>query len=409
MKILVIGLDGAPPAWLLEDERLANVRQLMEAGCYGRLETVVPSTSVPAWMSLATGQDPGRLGVYGPCNRPDRSYTPGVPVRSWPAAAPAIWDQLAREDRRTFALGILPGTSPHVFSHPPEIGAIAASYPTGFPDAGARGQGPRAGESDSLRRSQFQVVRNLMQEGAWDYLQFVAAVTASDEAPALDEEIGGILERLNDDTLVLVASIPGTEVHEGAFDLNAWLVREGLLVLDEPIEEPTPFSRLAVNWERTRAWGAGGPCGQLFLNVRGREPRGAIDAADAREFREALKARLEAATDADGKPLGVHVFRPEEVYRDVRSVAPDLIVQLGESRGAFVLAGGSVPAIGPVEGIHLLDLAPTLLELAGHEVPDSMQGRSLASAGLGAPEAPPATDLDDEELVRMRLSGLGYL
>jgi len=32
---------------------------------------------------------------------------------------------------------------------------------------------------------------------------------------------------------------------------------------------------------------------------------------------------------------------------------------------------------GEVEGMHLLDIAPTLLDLAGLETPESMQGCSL--------------------------------
>ena len=69
MKILVIGLDCAAPEILLQDERLVHLRRLMDAGCYGRLESVIPPITVPAWMCMATSQDPGSLGVYGFRNR----------------------------------------------------------------------------------------------------------------------------------------------------------------------------------------------------------------------------------------------------------------------------------------------------------------------------------------------------
>ena len=36
---------------------------------------------------------------------------------------------------------------------------------------------------------------------------------------------------------------------------------------------------------------------------------------------------------------------------------------------------------GEVEGMRLLDIAPTLLDLAGHPVPESMQGASLLARG----------------------------
>ena len=45
-----------------------------DVGCYGQLESIIPPITVPAWMCMATGQDPGSLGVYGFRNRRDHSY-----------------------------------------------------------------------------------------------------------------------------------------------------------------------------------------------------------------------------------------------------------------------------------------------------------------------------------------------
>jgi predicted AlkP superfamily phosphohydrolase/phosphomutase len=64
MKILLIGLDSASPEILFTDERLQNIRRIMEIGCYGRLESVIPPQAVPAWMCTATSQDPGSLGIW---------------------------------------------------------------------------------------------------------------------------------------------------------------------------------------------------------------------------------------------------------------------------------------------------------------------------------------------------------
>jgi len=97
MKILVIGLDGAAPELLFGDERLTNVRRLMEWGCYGRLESIIPPITVPAWMCMATSQDPGSLGVYGFRNRADHSYAGLGIVNSTSIQEIAVWDQVARE------------------------------------------------------------------------------------------------------------------------------------------------------------------------------------------------------------------------------------------------------------------------------------------------------------------------
>ena len=108
MKILVIGLDCATPELLLGDERLENIRRLMDGGCYGRLESIVPPITVPAWMCMATSQDPGSLGVYGFRNRVDHSYDGLGIVNSRSIDALAIWDQVAPKGKSQSSLACRP-------------------------------------------------------------------------------------------------------------------------------------------------------------------------------------------------------------------------------------------------------------------------------------------------------------
>jgi len=62
-----------------------------------------------------------------------------------------------------------------------------------------------------------------------------------------------------------------------------------------------------------------------------------------------------------------------------------------------------------VEGVHLLDMAPTLLELGGYEIPSSMQGQSLLARLTLGTAAHGDRAADEEELMRERLRGLGYI
>ena len=255
----------------------------------------------------------------------------------------------------------------------------------------------------------------------------------------LDLEIGRVLELLTDETIVLVVSDHGAQRLDGGFCVNEWLVREGLLVLNTYPQKVTPFGQLDVNWEQTRVWSEGGYCACVFLNVKGREPRGVIDPSEYEPFRNEIKARFEATSDAAGKPLGTLVFKPEEIYRTIRNVPPDLIVHFGglswrsiggvgyppstslktipgpddcnhAQFGAFILAAADSPLSGEIHGARLLDVAPTLLELGGHEIPRTMQGRSLVSgSGMPSPTDTNGAAIDDEQLVRDRLSGLGYI
>ena len=94
--------------------------------------------------------------------------------------------------------------------------------------------------------------------------------------------------------------------------------------------ERTKFKYDLVDWEKTKAWGDGGYYGRCFLNVAGREPQGTIPAGDYEKVRAELKEKLEAITDEQGVNIGTRAFRPEELYRAVGNVAPDLIVYFGD-------------------------------------------------------------------------------
>jgi predicted AlkP superfamily phosphohydrolase/phosphomutase len=487
MKILVLGLDCAAPELLFGFEDLPNLRRLMEVGAYGRLESVVPPITVPAWMCLATSQDPGSLGVYGFRNRVDHSYEGLAIATSRSITAPAIWDQLAREGKRSIIVGVPPGYPPrringifvscfltpdtdkNVFTHPPEISAeirrLVGHYPVDVQGFRTDNKAWLRDEIFAMSRTQFQVVRHLLATKEWDYFHFVDIgldrihhgfwkyhdplhVLHEPDSPfretvhayyrQIDEEIGRVLELLTDDTIVLVVSDHGAQRLDGGFCVNEWLVREGLLVLKSYPKEVTPFGKLEVDWEKTKVWSEGGYYARVFLNVQGREPQGAVAASEYERFRDEIKAKFEATVNPDGKPLGTLVFKPEAIYRSVHNVAPDLVVHFGglywrsiggvgypgvhilendtgpddcnhAQFGSFILAASNSPLHGEIAGAHLLDIAPTLLELGGYEVPSSMQGRSLvAGCGPGSTSGPDYAP-DDETIVRDRLSGLGYI
>jgi predicted AlkP superfamily phosphohydrolase/phosphomutase len=485
MKVLVIGLDCAAPELLLGDDRLANFRRLMAAGTYGPLESVVPPITVPAWMCMATGQDPGALGVYGFRNRADHSYDGLKVVNSRSITATAVWDQIAREGKRSVIIGVppnfpprpvqglsvgcflTPDTSRDVFTYPAdasdEIRRLVGSYPVDVKGFRTDDKARLRDDIYEMSRAHFAVVRHYLKRADWDFFQFVeigldrihhgfwrhhdpAHVLHEPESPFravvrdyyryLDDEVGSLLELLDDETVVLVVSDHGARKLDGGFCVNEWLIREQLLTLRHYPEVVTPFSKLDVDWDRTVCWSEGGYYARVFLNVKGREPRGTIEPGDYESVRDAVKSRFEATTDAEGKPLGTLVFKPEEIYTAVRNVAPDLIVHFGAlawrsvggvgyptihvlendtgpddcnhaQHGAFILAGPNVAPQGAVEGAHLLGVAPTLLELGGYDVPPSMRGRAPLAQSADMSES--GYTAADEALVSERLSGLGYI
>lgn len=78
------------------------------------------------------------------------------------------------------------------------------------------------------------------------------------------------------------------------------------------------------------------------------------------------------------------------------------------SFGSFLLAIPTGALSGEVEDIGFPDLEATLLELAGLDLSGRVTGHCLLSRA-SASESREAPEEDEEELIRQRLSGLGYI
>src|SRR5438067_533090 len=255
MKICVLGLDCAAPEVIFGDERLVNLRRLMDLGVYGRLESVVPPITVPAWMCMATSQDPGSLGVYGFRNRVDHSYDNLGIVSARSISELALWDQVAREGKRSVIIGVPPGYPPRKvnglsvgcfltpdtarghYTHPADVAGqierLVGDYPVDVRDFRTRDKDRLRDDIYAMSRKHFEVVRHFLQHAEWDYFQFVEIgldrmhhgfwschdpghvlhepgnpyrEAIRDYYRYLDDELGSILELLTDDTIVLVVS-----------------------------------------------------------------------------------------------------------------------------------------------------------------------------------------------------------
>ena len=195
MKICVLGLDCAAPEILLKSNDLPNIRGLMQRGAWGRLESVIPPITVPAWMCLSTSQDPGSLGVYGFRNRANQTYGGLAITDSTSIQTPAIWDYLGEQGKKSVIVGVPPGFPPRKingisvgcfltpdsttdeFTHPAEIkkeiNQLVGDYPTDV-------AGFRTDKKEWLRdqifemsRKQWDVVRHFLRTKEWDYFHFV--------------------------------------------------------------------------------------------------------------------------------------------------------------------------------------------------------------------------------------------
>jgi predicted AlkP superfamily phosphohydrolase/phosphomutase len=144
------------------------------------------------------------------------------------------------------------------------------------------------------------------------------------------------------------------------------------------------------------------------MNVKGREPHGVIDPKDYETVRNELIAKLEALTDEKGQAIGTKVYRPEDLYPEVRGIAPDLIAYFGNlywrsvgsvglgtihtfendtgpddanhaEHGIFVMADLKRSGEGrKLTGLQLMDVAPTILKLFELPVPPDMEGKAVS-------------------------------
>ncbi|CCQ33128.1 Conserved archaeal protein [Halorhabdus tiamatea SARL4B] len=95
---IILGLDGA--TWdvldpLLEDGHLPELQARIDEGQANTLESTFPPITAPAWLSMATGQNPGKTGVFYFLNRDDPDSFEFESLGSDSFQGESFWDVLA--------------------------------------------------------------------------------------------------------------------------------------------------------------------------------------------------------------------------------------------------------------------------------------------------------------------------
>lgn len=104
-RVVLLGVDGVDPDdlhALMEADLIPNFKRVAEAGGFKRLAVVHPAQSPVVWSSLATGQNPGRHGIFDFIGRDPARYLPRLAVLNqdasgyhYPIQATAFWDVTA--------------------------------------------------------------------------------------------------------------------------------------------------------------------------------------------------------------------------------------------------------------------------------------------------------------------------
>jgi predicted AlkP superfamily phosphohydrolase/phosphomutase len=456
-KVFVVGLDCAEPTLVFERWRglLPNFRRLMEGGIYGPLTSTIPAITVPAWASMMSSQDPGQLGFYGFRNRADHSYERMSIATSKAVKVDRVWDLLSRAGKQVVVAGV-PQTYPVApvngclissfltpstlsqYTYPAELKheisqVIDGEYMLDVHQFRTENKEHLLEQIYAMADQHHKLLMHLMTHKAWDFFMHVDMGVdrihhgfwkyfderhplyepgnpfehaIRDYYVHLDQQIGERLALLDEDTVVLVVSDHGAQPMMGGVCFNEWLKQGGYLALEYQPDGIVPLEKCEIDWSKTLAWGSGGYYARLFLNVKGREPEGIIDPADYERVRDELAARIAKIAGPDGESLGSVAYKPEEIYKTVNNIAPDLIVYMGNLKwrsvgslglnrihtfendtgpddanhaqeGLYIYHDPRLQGQGLGPKQHLMDVAPTILELMGVPVPAEMQGRSL--------------------------------
>ncbi|HJH29876.1 MAG TPA: hypothetical protein C5S51_09335 [Methanosarcinaceae archaeon] len=263
-KILVIGLDGC--SWnifnhFLDD--MPNLRKLMDNGVSGNLRSCIPPITFPAWKCYSTGQNPRKLGVFDftKINLESKKYEFH---NSKSFTQDEIWDYLETKGYRSCVIG-MPTTYPVkkingvMVAAGPEVSEIDENivYPLDYlsllKDTGFKikskypldkmGTKFALKEYEEIIRSHFRLARKLLETEDFDFFQITIfhidtinhiLINNCEKLKhfytIIDEEIGLLLELVNDDTHIVMVSDHGMQKNRVFMNLKAWLEEHGYII-----------------------------------------------------------------------------------------------------------------------------------------------------------------------------------
>lgn len=240
-------------------------------------------------------------------------------------------------------------------------------------------------------------------------------------------------------------------------NLFVWLDRVGLLGAGSQLRHGSMhdlfgrffLSMQNIDWAQTQAYSHGN-VGQIYLNLRGREPQGCVTPREAEStVSQIIEALHKLKSRYTGELVFEKIYRREEIYWGEESArAPDILavpreglMAVGTTEfidrravglayagsgwhrldGIFIASGESIePGRYPILGIT--DLFPAIVHALGLAVPSGLDGRipeglfrdavpSTANGADGLQQQPPAetSHAEWEDEIRARLRSLGYV
>ena len=219
----------------------------------------------------------------------------------------------------------------------------------------------------------------------------------------MDGLVGRVRAKLNPDDLLIVLSDHGFASFRRGVNLNTWLAKEGLLTLKNGKSSGADYLK-DVDWSKTKAFALG--LSGIYVNRKGRERHGIVETKEAEALKLQIVTKLESLKDPANSAQAVSkVYDTAKNYRGLySSEAPDLVVGYNPGyRVSWDSVTGTVESeiftdnlkawsgdhhVDPkkIPGIlfssaktkkespHIVDIAPTVLNVFGVKIPAYMEG-----------------------------------
>jgi predicted AlkP superfamily phosphohydrolase/phosphomutase len=232
----------------------------------------------------------------------------------------------------------------------------------------------------------------------------------------VDRAVGKIVALADEETAVAIVSDHGTKATTRRFHPTPILADAGLTVFEEPLPEMEheevktrddimdqlwPFKAPDPDWSKTKAI----PVGEcyIYVNLKGRDPDGAVDPGDYERVRDEIIRALYDYTDPqtgvkpvtlavrreDARFFGLHGDRVGDIVyaidprygRQHGPAWPTHEIGMGSLKGLFILAGPGVKQGEVLERtVYLVDLVPTVCHIAELPVPQDVEGSIVYQA-----------------------------
>ena len=282
-KVLVIGIDGSTLTIIepmVKDGRIPNMARLINEGSWGVLESTLPPVTIPAWVSMMTGKNPGKLGCFDFLKRVGHGVEP---LGNCYGNNAPIWQTLNRYGFRTGVMN-LPGTYPpeevdgfmitgmltpskrKPYSYPAVLSAeleqTVHDYEIDVSQWQYFDEGILIKDVYQMTEKRDLAIEYLMEHVPCDFYMLV--FTGSDRLQhvlwdkpeiieafyeELDGVIGNILKFFGEDTTVFVVSDHGFGPLERTFFVNEWLRRKRLFRIKRKVKDGV-FIKIGRFFER---------------------------------------------------------------------------------------------------------------------------------------------------------------